>query len=442
MPRRLFTARYFTLLALIGLLVACGSTDDDDNGDPGVDDDGPGEVLMSSLERDTSPEVDDAVREQLSADNREFAFDLLGQMVEEGDENVFFSPHSISIALAMTYAGASGGTYEEMGQVLRFLLDEEDLHPAFNALDLELDQRSEVDVEDGDPPRLEVVNATWGQHDFPFREDYLDVLAYNYGAGLRAVDFLNEYEEVRQRINQWVEDQTEERIKELLPEGSIEPSTVLVLTNAIYFLAGWDKEFSEGATSNQPFTRPDGTTVDAPLMSQNESFPYFKDEDTHAISLPYVGGEMSLIALKPAEADNFAEWEENFDQELFDDVVAGLQTGYGRVRLPKFTFEGDYNLQELFEQMGWTNFFELHRMVEDESGGLEITGILHKSFIDLDEEGTEAAAATAVIVGEVSAPIEEFDLSFDRAFYYAIYDHPTDTILFLGRMADPTVEEE
>ena len=430
--------RLITLLALSGFLVACGSNGDDPEGDS------PGEVLQSSVERDLSPEVDEGTRAQLGDENRDFAFDMLHQIAESGEDNIFFSPHSISIALAMTYAGASGGTHEELGNTLRFGLDEDQLHPAFNALDLELATRGDVDVENGDPPQLNVVNATWGQQGFPFSEDYLDTLALNYGAGLRAVDFVDDHDAVRERINAWVEDQTEDRIKDLLPPGSIEPSTVLVLTNAIYFLAGWEKEFSESATTDKPFARLDGTEVDAPLMEQEDSFPHFIDDDTHAISLPYVGGDMSFIALKPADADGFDEWESELDRERFDEIVGGLTNGEGTVGLPSFRFEGDYDLKALFEEMGWTNFVELARMLEDESGGLEITDILHKSFIDLDEEGTEAAAATAVVVGETSAPppLEGFEMHFDRTFYYAIYDHPTDTILFLGRVDDPTAEEE
>ena len=430
-----------SLLLTTALLLACGPGDDPDQDNQDNQDDAPGELLQSSLERELSPQVSDEVKAQLAGDNREFAFDLLHQILDDGESNVFYSPHSISIALAMTYAGATGGTYAQMGELLRFMLDEEDLHPAFNALDLDLATRSEVDVEDGDPPVLNVVNATWGQYDYPFSESYLDTLAVNYGAGLRGVDFQSEPDEVRQRINQWVEDQTEERIKDLLPQGSIKPSTVLVLTNAIYFLAGWHHEFDESNTTEQPFTRRDGSDVDVDLMQQTEHFAYYLDDDTHAISLPYVGEEMSFIALKPADADGYDEWEANLDHQLFDQVVDGLSNGFGTVALPRFKFEGDYDLKDLFERMGWTNMMELARMVESASADLEITDILHKSFIDLDEEGTEAAAATAVVVGESGAPMEQFDLRFDRTFYYAIYDHPTDTILFLGRVNDPTEEE-
>jgi serpin B len=433
--RPIFKYSLPVLTALTMASTACGGTG---NGDTPPTDNAPGELLMSSLSRDLSPTVAESIRTELSADNRDFAFDLLGQIRAQANGNIFFSPHSISIALAMTYAGASGGTLDEMGEVMRFTLPEAQLHPAFNALDLELARRSEVDVESGDAPRLNIVNAIWGQNDYPFSTTFLDTLAVNYGAGLRAVDFMNEPEAVRQRINGWVEDQTNERIQDLLPDGSITPNTVLVLTNAIYFLAGWQDEFPKSATSDQPFTRPNGSTVTAPLMRNDGDFAHYIGDDTHAIALPYVGGELTFIAMMPADGEDFAAWESGLDRERFDAIVAAMSPGQGRVSLPRFGFKGDYDLKALFEKMGWTNFGELNRMLEGGQGGLEISDILHKSFIKLDEEGTEAAAATAVVVRETSAPIDVFDLRFDRPFYYVIYDEPTDTILFVGRLADPT----
>ena len=428
-----------SILLAASLLIACGSSDEPS--EPS-EQEGPGEAIQSELERDQSPSVAADTKAQLSADNRAFAFDLLHAIRDfEDDDNIFYSPHSISIALAMTYAGATGQTHEQMSQTLRFMLDEEELHPAFNALDLELATRSEVDVEDGDPPVLNVVNATWGQYDMPFFDDYLDTLAVHYGAGLRGVDFVSEPDEVRQRINQWVKDQTEERIKDLLPEGSVNSGTALVLTNAIYFLAGWHHEFDEDNTTDHSFRRRDGSEITVDMMRQTESFQTHLGDETHAISLPYVGEELSLIALKPADEDaDYDAWEEAQTADSFDEVIDGLQMGHGDVALPRFRIEGDYPLKAIFEDMGWTNMFELGRLADVD--GLEITDILHKSFIDLDEEGTEAAAATAVIIGEGSAPIaDDFDLTFDRTFLYAIYDHPTDTILFMGRVDDPTEED-
>ncbi len=440
-PRR--TTVHLLLLTLIASLFAgCSDTEDQNDADP-EGEDLPWEVLESTVERDLSPEVDPGTSEQLAADNRDFAFALASRILEEEEpENLFFSPFSISLALAMTYPATSGDTRDQLAEVLRFTLDEEELHPAFSHLDLELATRSERDV-DGNPPELNLVNATWGQYDFPFRESYLDTLAMHYGAGLFAVDFRSDYEQIRQQINQWVEDQTNERIQDLLPPDSLDELTVMVLVNTIYFLAGWDKEFSDSLTEDQPFTRLDGSDVDVEMMRQTDHFDYFLGEDTHAISLRYVGNQVSFVALKPAEEEDFSDWEQSLDRDHFDQVIDGFQYGRGKIALPRFRIEGDYDLMELFEAMGWEDYGELDGLVE---GGhptdAEITDILHKSYIDVDEEGTEAAAATAVIIGDVGAmpiePEDDFDLTFDRPYYFAIYDHPTDTILFLGRVADPT----
>lgn len=425
----------FLAVALAFSLGACGGTDDEQQ-----EQKGPGEVLTSSLERNLAPAPSAAARQQLSADNRDFAFNLFQEIRENEDSNIFYSPHSISIALAMTYAGAGGETQAQMAEVLRFGLEESELHTAFNALDLELAQRSKVEVESGDAPQLNVVNATWGQHDYPFSSSYLDTLAVNYGAGLRAVDFQNAPNEVREEINQWVEDQTNDRIKNLLPEGSIDSSTALVLTNAIYFLAGWENEFPKSATVDAPFVRHDGSEVTVDLMHNSGGFLHYLGDETLAVSLPYVGGELAFIALMPTDAADYDAWEAGLNRERFDAVIEGMTVASGQVALPRFRFEGEYDAKVLFESMGWTNFADLSRMVEGGSSGLEITAILHKSFIALDEEGTEAAAATAVVVGETAGPIDSFEMKFDRPFAYVIYDKPTDTILFLGRVSDPTAE--
>lgn len=436
--------RFAIVGALSGtFLLNCGSAQPDQ--EPTEPLEGPGELYMSSLERELSPQIDAEDLAQFSADNREFAFALFDHLRESSPgENLFFSPYSISTALAMTYAGATDQTYEQMGALLRFRLEEEQLHRSFNWLDLELKKRSEVELgpdEDGDAPILRVVNQTFGQQGYDFHEDFLDTLALNYGAGLRGMDFANDPEGSREEINQWVEDQTEERIKDLLPAGSILPSTVMVLANAIYFLAGWAYPFERSFTTEGTFHGLNGASITTDLMSrEGEGYQFYLGANTQAIAMPYVGKELALIALQPEDGADFETWEAGLTQEHFDEVVANLRGGSGKVTFPSFTFEGDYDLMEHFEEMGWTDFGSLRRMLPQLQGGLEITGIFHKGFIALDEEGTEAAAATAVVVGESSAISQEFDLRFDRPFVYAIYDVPSDTILFLGRVLDPSAE--
>ena len=425
----------FSLFAASALVLAgCGTT----SAQPDVEA-GPGELMRSSLERDLDPEVGETTLARLAADNRAFAFDLLHRIYEAGSgENSFYSPHSISLALAMAYAGATGDTREQLAEVLRFTLEEEELHRAFNALALDLDTRGEAEVDAGDPPTLRILNAAWGQEGYPFSNTFLDTLSGNYGSGVHAVDFINDPEGNRRRINRWVEEQTEGRIEDLLFEGSIDGRTRLVLTHAIYFLAGWQHAFNENATSDRPFTLTDGSQVEAPLMRQNEMFAFYQGEKTRAVVLPYVGGDLSFIALKPAVPEDFEAWIAGLDEERFMRVVEESTRRNGTVSLPKFELKADYDLKALFTSLGWTDYTQLDGMVEEGApDDLEISEILHKSFIAVDEEGTEAAAATAVAIRLVAVQEEPVSMDFNRPFVYVIYDHPTDSILFLGTMMNP-----
>lgn len=441
--------RWLTIgLLATGLLVGCGGDDPDDDFA-----EAPGELLEGDQPRDADPDVDEDTFAQFTADNRDFAFSMFDQLrAEEGDdENVFVSPHSISSALAMTYEGADGNTRDEMAQALHFGVGDDHLHPAFNKLDLELDSRTDIDTDDDEDLDLRIVNQTWGQQDYPFLDDYLNVLSRHYGAGMYAVDFRTEYEQIRQRINEWVENQTEGHIEDLLPERSLDSMTRLVLVNAIYFYGSWSDPFSDSLTTDKPFARLDGSEVDAEMMRHGEptSADYFGGDETTAVSIPYVGGDLAMIAMKPTdETADFTTWEDQFDRQAFDDVVGELERLKGHVELPKFEEEGDFDLIPPFAELGMEDAFDggradFGRMADlnEAMENLYISGIFHQTFIDIDEEGTEAAAATGVVVGAEDAsmpPEPEFEVTFDRPFYYAIYDHGTDTILFMGRMVDPS----
>ena len=257
------------------------------------------ELVMSDKPRETSPDVSEADLALLVEGNCAFAFKLY-QALREEEGNLFYSPHSISVALAMTYAGARGQTAQQMAAALQFLLEQERLHPAFNWLDVELAQRGEgAEGKDGEGFRLNIVNAIWGQKDYSFLPAFLDVLAENYGAGLRILDFTNETEKSRLAINQWVSDQTEGRIEDLIPQGAIDAWTRLVLTNAIYFNAAWEYPFDENVTADGPFYLLDGGQVTVPMMKQTESFGYTDGEGFQAVELPYDGGELSMVILIP-----------------------------------------------------------------------------------------------------------------------------------------------
>lgn len=395
------------------------------------------DVVRSDLARDLSPELEPGDLEELVAGNTAFALDLY-RRVRRGSENLFFSPLSVSVALAMAYAGAEGETESEMRDALHFTLPEERLHRAFNYLDLELSRRGQGAAgHAGGGFQLRVVNATWGQVDYSFLGGYLDVLAANYGSGLRLLDFLGDSEGSRGTINEWVAAETAGRIQNLLPQGSIVPETRLVLTNAVYFSAAWAEPFAKELTRDGEFRRLDGSTVVVPFMSHRWGFPYARGDGYLAVELPYDGGELSMVLVAPDEG-RFAEFEDALSSEKLGEVVASLRRADVQVTLPKFGCESQFDLVEPLSDLGMPQAFQPY--VANFSGidgtrDLYVSGVLHKSFLAVDEAGTEAAAATAVIIGIVSVPEPA---TFDRPFIYLIRDIPTGAVIFLGRMLDPS----
>jgi serpin B len=397
-----------------------------------------GELLMSDKPRETSPDVSEADLALLIDGNTAFAFDLY-QALKEKDGNLFYSPHSISVALAMTYAGARGDTAEQMADTLEFLLEQERLHPAFNWLDVVLASRGEgAQGKDGEGFRLNIVNAIWGQKDYSFLTEFLDVLAENYGAGLRILDFINETEKSRLAINDWVSDQTEDRIKDLIPEGAIDALTRLVLTNAIYFNAAWAYPFDEDVTANGPFYVLDGGQVTVPMMRQTESFGYTEGEGYQAVELLYDGDELSMVILLPASGD-FQAFEEGLQDQRVSDIIGDLQPAQVVLTMPKFEFDSEFSLKNTLADMGMPIAFSEAADLSGMTGtrDLCISEVLHKAFVSVDEAGTEAAAATAVIVGETSVPAEPVEVTIDRPFIFLIRDIETGAVLFVGRVLNP-----
>lgn len=268
------------------------------------------ELLQSDRPRETSPQVEETELAELVTGNTSFAFDLY-QAVREEAGNLFYSPYSVSLALAMTYGGARGETEGQMGTTLHFTLAQDRLHPAFNALDLTLASRGRGAREGF---RLNLANSIWGQRGYPFLRSFLDVLAENYGAGLRLLDFESEPEESRLIINDWVSNQTNGRIQDLLPPGLITPEARLVLTNAIYFKAAWKNPFDEATTHSDQFSLLDGSQVTMPMMEQTAQFGYAEGEGYQAVELPYDGDELSMVILLP-EAGRFPEFESALDAD-------------------------------------------------------------------------------------------------------------------------------
>lgn len=398
----------------------------------------PGEEIRSTRTRSLSPELPAGDLDALVDGNTRFALDLYAA-VNEGDANLFMSPHSISVALAMVHAGAHADTETEMAETLHFDLPQDRLHAAFNALQLELaSRRGGPDDGEDTPFRLHVVNQLWGQNGHAFLPAFLDTLAVNYGAGMRLMDFETEPEVSRQQINDWVADQTEQRIRDLIPSGGIKPLTRLVLTNAIYFKAAWDSPFPKNAAWPSAFTKLDGSQVSVPMMAQTQTYPYYQGADVQAVELPYSGRQLSMVLLVP-DAGAFAAFDDSLNADKLSGILSQLVAIRLHLSMPKFGFESKLSLKTALGSLGMRIPFSANADFSgiDGTTDLQLADVFHKAFVAVDESGTEAAAATAVVVGTTSVMDPPRNLTVDRPFLFLIRDRETGAILFLGRVTDP-----
>jgi serpin B len=391
--------------------------------------------VVSDKPRQAAAGVPASDLDALVQGNNRFALDLYHTLrdlaaAQDPPANLLYSPYSISLALAMTYAGARGETEQQMADTLHFTLAQEQLHAAFNALDQAL---RKADEEDGDF-RLHLANAIWGQRGYTFREPFLDLLAEDYGAGLRVLDFAAQPDPSRLAINEWVSEQTEGKIEDLLPRGAIDPSTVMVLSNAIYFNAAWQSPFSEEATRDAPFSLLDGSEVTVPTMQGTMRLRYAEGSGYQAVELPYVGGRFAMLILLP-EAGGFESFTGALDAERLRAIVGGLQLATFELRMPRFDYGSDFQLADVLKEMGMPAAFQgADFSGMDGTRSLFIDDVYHKAFISVDEAGTEAAAATAVVMARALPET----LSIDRPFVYLIRDTETGSVLFLGEVLDPS----
>jgi serpin B len=395
-------------------------------------------LAKSDLPRSTSPDIPASDTQALVRGNNAFALDIYRNLSTQ-DGNLIFSPFSISLALAMTHAGAGGETESQMAETLHFDLPQLQLHPAFNALDQDLARRGAENKDEQEPLQLNIANAVWAEQTYPFLQEYLDLIASNYGAGIRLADFVSQFEAVRREINDWVLDQTEEKIKDLLPEGVLNPDTRMVLVNAIYFKADWLSQFDAGDTFDAPFHLLDGSEITVPTMQQGMYVPYYKGDGFQAVELPYAGDTAAMDILVPDEGI-FEDFESSLTSAMLEEILNGMQPASVLVALPKFTFESQFNLADVLKSMGMVDAFEpaqanFSGMTAEKD--LYISDVVHKAFVAVDEEGTEAAAATAVIIEATGAPMYDVTLTIDRPFLFIIRDKPSRQILFIGRVLNP-----
>lgn len=385
----------------------------------------------------------------LAAGNTAFALDLYAAVRQNADGNLLFSPYSISQVLAMTFAGAGGETAAQMAETLSFGLPQPALHEAFGALNTDLVARgtAEDDPENAQTARaLRIANALWGEQTYPFSPSYNGQLEQYYGAGLHQSDFIHAPEETRGQINDWVAEQTEDRIQNIVPEGVITSGTRLVLANAIYFYGGWSTPFEPSDTEDGEFILRDGTTVTVPFMYQRDDLRYARGDGVQVIEFPYAGSGFSFTVILPDDGE-FDAFEEGLGTETLNAAISHLTYTEVKVYLPKFEFEFGASLAQTLQTMGMADAFDPKRadftgMVDGTPPGpLSIGDVLHKAFIGVDENGTEAAAATIVEVGVGSAAPDETEppeVRIDRPFIFAIRDTQTGTLLFLGRVMNPS----
>ncbi|KUG20451.1 MAG: serpin family protein [Methanomicrobiaceae archaeon] len=380
--------------------------------------------------------------DSVAAGNNRFACDLYRNLADDpkyAETNLFFSPYSISSALAITYEGARGTTADEIRSVLHLPENDTLRREGFSGINARMNS---VDA----ACTLRTANALWAEETYQFLPEYIETAERYYGANATNIDFINAPEESRSTINRWVEERTEEKIRDLLPPGSIDPVTRLVITNAIYFEGTWVKQFDENLTRDDDFRVAPERAVRVPMMQrtgEDAVFNYTETGTVQVLGMPYAhesGRQLSMLVILPND-ENLTAAEAALDPEQIGELRQSLVSQRVDVFFPKFTLETEYSLPETLAAMGMPTAFsgaaDLSGM--DGTRDLFISDVIHKAFVDVDEEGTEAAAATAVVVRLVSAP-QNNDIPVFRAdhpFVFLILDDDTGNILFIGRVANP-----
>jgi len=381
---------------------------------------------------DNTDSTEQGMQDVVNANNQ-FAFDLYSELDKNEDGNMFYSPYSISAALAMTYEGAEGQTAEEIKLVFHFPEDNI-LRPNFAAIYNDINKENE-DYE------LKTGNALWIQQDFPFLPEYMSRVENYYGGKVAMLDFVKETEESRQTINRFIEEQTNDKIKDLIPAGYLDKMTRLVLTNAIYFKGIWEWEFDKADTRDEIFKITSNDTVETPIMHMNPEeakFNYAEIEDLQILELPYKGDKISMLILLPTE--NLDAIESILTVEKLNEYKSQMkETKIDSISLPKFEFDTKYFMKNTLISLGMPTAFS---SIADFSGmtgekDLFISSVIHQAYVGVDEEGTEAAAATAVIM-KLTAMMPTHVFRADHPFIFIIQEKGTGNILFFGRVIDPT----
>ncbi len=390
--------------------------------------------LAEGVESTDGNDIKEAV-----AGNSNFAFDLYGKLSNDPNAtkpkgNLFFSPYSISTALAIVYAGARGETEKQMAATLYFTLPNQRLYSALGTL-----QKQLIQDEKSHGYQLLLANALWGQKGEPVLKEFLDLNKNYYGADFTLLDFVNETEKSRKIINSWVEEKTKEKIKDLIPLGGVDKLTALVLTNAIYFKGEWKTKFEEKDTKLADFAISEKNEVEVRMMHLKEDFKYYSDEKMQAIELPYKGNELSMLVLLPEEIEGLKEIENTLTAESLSVLLSKMKTMEVNVYLPRFKMTwGTFALNDALIALGMSDAFDFAKSDFtgiNGKGGIWISDVFHKAFIEVNEEGTEAAAGTGVVMAWSIPDTPVFRA--DHPFMFIIKDNRTGSILFMGRVMNP-----
>lgn len=368
--------------------------------------------------------------------NNKFAFELY-QKLQTQQGNLFLSPYSISTALAMVSAGARGQTEQDMAKTLEFPMipDREKLHQAFGLIIHQLNAQGQNGVFE-----LVIADALWGQKDYKFLPDYLALIKTDYDGNLEQVDFKTQAEEARKTINAWVENKTRDKIKELIKPGMLDPLTRLVLTNAIYFKGKWAHQFKAERTQNSSFNLVSGEKITVPMMNQKEQFGYAENDLLQVLEMPYVNDDLSMVVLLPKQADGVKNLEKQLNADNLKGWTSGLRKREVQVYFPRFKMTSQFELAGALSAMGMADAFSDKADFSGMTGNrdLYISAVVHKAYVDVNEEGTEAAAATGVVmkltsVKETPPPV----FRADHPFIFLIRDNHSGSILFMGRTENP-----
>lgn len=374
--------------------------------------------------------------------NSSFAIELYGKL-KERKGNLFFSPYSISSALAMTSLGAAGSTKEEMDAVFHFNKDNSALASAFSNLNQQLITSARTPDQ---LPALHLANAIWLQTDFPILPTFTELLVKYFNSGVQPVDFANDPNKAREEINQWVEKQTQDKIKNLFMPDAIDSRTRLVLVSAIYMQAKWRFVFEKSSTKKKPFYLTGNDNVDVDMMTHQESYPLLVMKDVAVVEIPYAsesnnGPDLAMIVMLPKDHEGLAALENTLSFDQVKSWMDDMELKQVQISLPKFKIEDDLSLNETLEAMGIKEAFSPKADFSNLSTveNLAITKIVHKSYIAVDEKGTEAAAATGVAIGlrSLRRTSEPYPFVADHPFLFMIVEKQTGTILFMGRLTNP-----